>query len=305
MNSPTTTGQADAKRLEIQRRIEGHLDELPVLPMALAKLMALDSGDDAYFEKLLEVVEVEPNFAVRLLVAANSAASSPVEPVATLQAAITRIGSRRATDLVLALSVARVFIPRDSWERALWRHSIQVAHAARALAAHSTDGEFDGGEAYVSGLLHDIGRFVMFQEAPEQLRSIDESGWDTPEELEKRELRICGLTHTELGAIACSKLGLPEIVGTVAGHHHDRDPTESLSGAGAQYCKLIALADVAMFASTIPGSLSLDQLHSDDSIEVFLRPRMPESIECSGRELRQLIAAAYTQSEAACEALGI
>lgn len=187
----------------LRERLQRHLDELPVLPMVLVRLLALDPDDEHLPDRVVSLIESEPNFSTRVLAAANSAASSPVAHITTLPNAIARIGTTGASNLVLTIGVTRVFVPRDDWEWSLWRHALQVALAARAL-------------------LHDIGRFVMFQEAPDQLREIDEGTWDSPEQLVSLEREICGVDHAELGALACHVWGLPDEIVDVVRHHHDR-----------------------------------------------------------------------------------
>ncbi len=295
------TGDA-AHAPSLRRQLEQHLDDLPVLPAVVTRLMALDPDGRDYFDNVLELIESEPNFAARILAAANSAASAPHSPITTLSGAIARLGAGGASRLVIAISVTRVFIPRDDWEKSLWRHAIQVAVTSRAMAEASTDPSIDPAEAYVCGLLHDVGRFVMFQEAPEQLRQINEGGWDTPERLVSQELAICGITHAELGAMACAKWGLPPSIEQMVRHHHRSDPT--LAGSTPdKLAALVRVADLAMFPSAMPGTPGLAE--ADDGSIVHLAGRLPPWIELTMAELRELIVATTDAAEETCVALGV
>ena len=290
---------------DIRRRLERHIDNLPVLPLALANLMALDPNHENYFDDVIRILESEPNFAARVLVAANSAESSPVRPVTTLAGAVTRIGSRGATNLVLALSVTKVFVPRDPWERSLWRHGVQVAHAAWSMARLASDDDgINPDEVYAAALLHDLGRFVFFQEAPDQLRAIDEGDWDTPEALVEQELQICGLTHPEVGAMACRKWGLPDIIERVVRQHHDPLP-ERFVGLDEKVVAIVRLADLAMFPSVMPGAESLDRSLSEDQMAAFLEKRSPSFLSLSGTQLTRIVEQAVAEADQASQALGI
>lgn len=295
---------ADSVDLELRRRLEGHIENLPVLPMALSQLLSLDQEDDDYFEKVLTIIESEPNFAARLLIAANSAASAPSNPVTTLANAVARIGSKGATNLVLALSVTRVFIPRDQWERSLWRHGVQVAHAARALATAAGDQEVNPDEAYTCALLHDIGRFVLFQEAPDRLRMVDEGDWDTPQLLVEQEKEICGITHPELGAMACTKWKLPAPVVAVIRNHHRPLPERYTSGED-KMAAIVRLADLAMFPSTKPGSEHVDKTMEPDVLAASLQHHVPRFLSLTTAKLASIIEQSAADADAACEALGI
>src|SRR5689334_7591188 len=108
-------------RDQLTRKLKLHLEQLPVLPSVVVQLMGLNPDADDYFERVRKIVETEPNFSARLLVSANSAVHASRGPVATVGEALTRIGSRAASNLLLSLAVTRVFIPRDPWEKSLWR----------------------------------------------------------------------------------------------------------------------------------------------------------------------------------------
>ncbi len=225
----------------LRKRLEQHLHELPVLPTVVVELMHLRPEDAHYFDDVRKLIELDPAFSARILAAANSAASSPRRPIVTVRDALQRLGSTQAASLLLTSAVTRVFVPRDDWEKALWRHSLEVAVLARAVAHHT--GVADAEHAYTCGLLHDLGRFILFQEAPEQLRRVEEASWSTAVELLAAEREICGLTHSELGALACRKWRLPEAIAQVVGDHHV--PHRS----GSPLTAIVAMADELMFGS--------------------------------------------------------
>lgn len=285
----------------LRERLQHHLDELPVLPMVLVQLLALDPDDEHLPERVVSLIESEPNLSTRVLAAANSAASSPVAHITTLPNAIARIGTTGASNLVLTIGVTRVFVPRDDWEWSLWRHALQVALAARALAAHARPAVVRPDEAYAAGLLHDIGRFVMFQEAPDQLREIDEGAWDSPEQLVSLEREICGVDHAELGALACHVWGLPDEIVDVVRHHHDRAGSQ---GPVAPLANVVRTADLAMFrfAMTHEGG------YADADIETVARdltPKLPAFVHLTPTELHDLIRSVNAEADEIAKVLGI
>jgi putative nucleotidyltransferase with HDIG domain len=220
--------------------------------------------------------------------------------VATLRAAITRIGGKGACNLLIAVSISKVFIPRDAWERSLWRHALQVAIASRKLTERC-DGYADPDEVYVCGLLHDVGRFVMFQEAPEQLRRIDEGDWETPEALVELERSICGLTHAELGGLACDKWGLPRSIVRMVREHHAKarsaDPLDEPT-------MIVRFADFALFPSAMPGTPGLAEA-DEEKIDQVLRPKLPSFVRLSKHELANLIKSATADADSTSRSLGI
>ena len=287
----------------LRQRLEQHLNELPSLPTVVAQLMTLDREDEQYFENLLGILESEPSLSARVLAYANSAASGASAPITTLRAALARVGSQRASNLVLSLAVTSVLVPRDEWEKSLWRHAIQVAWAARELARLCDDDDLNPDEAYVCGLLHDVGRFVMFKEAPEQLRQIDEGDWEDGDSLIQMELSICGLVHTELGAVACRQWGLPEPIPRVVEEHH-KAPGVRLVDKLEKLSALIRVADLAMFPSALPGTPGCQDADDEtlrDTVQVYLPPFLPLDLA----ELRELLQRVSRQSEALAATLGV
>lgn len=290
----------------LKKRLEQHLDELPTLPIVVAKLMALRPDDDRYVEHLVELLETEPTFSVRLIAAANSAASAPVRPITTVRGAVARIGATAVSHMIFSMAVLRVFVPRDDWEKSLWRHALQVAIASRSLALH---GGVNPDEAYACGLLHDLGRFIMFQEAPDLLRRVDEGDWDTPDALIEEERRICGLTHTELGAIACARWKIPDVIMRVVHDHHmklDQLPQGSSRDevAIARLVATVRIADIAMFPSALPGTVGLEEA-DDATIEREVLHRLPRFIHVGLADLRDILRTSAAKANELAATLGV
>jgi putative nucleotidyltransferase with HDIG domain len=116
--------------------------------------------------------------------------------------------------------VQRVFVPTTHSQVRLWDHSIFVAVATQQVAELIPDLKLDPGVAYLAGLLHDVGRFVMFEHAPAELLKVDESNWQSPDELLEADVDIFTYTHCEPGYLACRRWRLPdEICHLVRAHH--------------------------------------------------------------------------------------
>lgn len=289
---------------QLEERIRTRISELPVLPTVMGQLMTLDRDAEDYFDRLLEVIESDPTFAARILAGANAATSSPTDPIASVRAALTRLGSAGAASMILALAVSKVFVPRDPWEKSLWRHALQVAAASRLVATHAaTDVDLSSDEAYTAGLLHDIGRMVMFLEAPDVLRRVDEGTWNTPNELIDVEMTICGLAHTEIGSMACEQWGLPESLRlAILGHHEPhRDVT---LGKVEALVSTVHFADLAMFPSAVPGSTGWEEATKAEIAESLI-PMVPVGITLTPSSLEAIIRTTTVEVEANCRALGI
>lgn len=204
-------------------KITRHIDQLPILPGVLFQLMQLHPDDNAFYDQVHALAKADPPLASFILGYANSAASSPNHKINSLQSALTRVGSQTIVELVTSLSVSKVFVPSLPEHKAIWRHSIETAMIASFLSKITHHHDIDPEMAYMCGLLHDIGRFVLFQIAPKALHETEVQGWASPLELPLVEKNIMGTSHEEVGYIACKKLNLPSIVSNVVKHHHNYD----------------------------------------------------------------------------------
>ena len=216
----STIPQADASKAALTS-MERHIDQLPLLPQVLVRIMQVNPSQDDYFERIADLAREDPPFAVRLITMANSPSSAPVSPIKSIKDALTRVGAQVISSLVSSLAVQRVFVPSSLSQLAMWRHSIRVGVASEVTAQIAPELQVDRNQAYLAGLLHDIGRFVMFEHAPEQLRKVDESNWHSPQELVKADVEIFKYTHAELGFLACRHWGLPDELAQVIRRHHE------------------------------------------------------------------------------------
>ena len=232
----TRKGQATLERLE------SRVDQLPMLPGVVLSVLRLDPKTDTYFDELAALIRSDPSFALRLLRYANSASVAPVQSITTVEHALMLVGYAGAVGLVVGHSAMRVFVPRHDWERDLWRHAIDVACLMQVLASSGAASALDPRDAYLIGLLHDIGRFIMYLEAPDDLRAVDETAWASPQALIEAESAICGFTHAELGYLAIRKWRLSSDLATVIRRHHDNDD-ETESDAFAPTIQLLQDAD--------------------------------------------------------------
>lgn len=283
--------------------MERRIDTLPVLPAVVSELMKLDREQENYFDEVLRLVESDPNFAARILAAANAAADAPRSRITSIRRALTRLGSTEAANTILTVAITRVFMPRDDWEKSLWRHSIQVAVALRNLVHASPLADIRTDEAYTAGLLHDIGRFVLFGEAPKALRAIDEGHWETPEELVKMERSVCGFSHAELGAMACTQWKLPELLTSVVRRHHDVDIIPS-RGEVDTLLAAVRFADLAMFPSALPGSTGYEDADVE-TVESELVPKLPDFFDFDAEMLHIILQSSARDSEGMCRAIGL
>jgi len=244
----------------VTRAIDVGVDQLPVLPAVVVRLMGLSPASDSYFEEVLRVAGEDPGLAIRVIHAANSTESAPIHPVHALQSAVARLGATRIGSLVTAMAVTQVFVPRSRREVDLWVHAIEVASACELMAASDGSLGIEPHHAYVCGLLHDIGRFVMFDLTPDKLRAVDDGGWASPAELVSAEEEIFGYTHSEVGYQLCLRWNIPPRIAAVVRDHHK--PLELRPPVGGDE-RLVAMVEMADQLSVLLRTHGIGALDTD------------------------------------------
>jgi uncharacterized domain HDIG len=150
-----------------------------------------------------------------LLEVANSEAFAPRLRVATVARAVLQIGTETARQLLSALSVRPLFAAARM--RPLWKHSLEAAQVAQRIA--SLTRHIDPQEAFLLGLMHDIGRLpvtLMPGEVPEACERLTISGCHSI----LAELIVFGFDHAESGAEVLKLWNFtPEHVEAVRNHH--------------------------------------------------------------------------------------
>lgn len=295
----------ESLRSEILGRLHKHLDELPVLPTVLVSLLQSNPDGDDYFERVERYVSSDPAFAARLVRYANSPMSAPVRPIAKVHEALSRLGASLAVNLILAASATRVFVPRHAWARGLWTHSLGVASMCRRLAPLIRGGPpVDPDLAHLAGLLHDLGRFILYLEAPDELRRVNELDWSSPAELIQAERRVCGFTHTELGALAAKRWSLPTpIADTLLFHHDDVLPGgASMHGEVARIVSVVRAAD--WLELRVDRTLDLETLPIAEARALLSSPMVTATFEIDRRFLHE-VALALRESAEVEQAVGL
>lgn len=141
------------------------LSELSSLPSIALRIIeaAVDEGSDA--EDLRQLIEKDPALAARIIRIVNSSFYSLRQEVADLKSAIALLGTKQIRNVAITVFVSRQFRAsndKESLDRdQLWNHSMAVGAISRMVSKYTREG--DAEEAYLAGLLHDIGLLIIDQ----------------------------------------------------------------------------------------------------------------------------------------------
>jgi HD-like signal output (HDOD) protein len=216
---PSDTVDLEAIRLRLAQWLDAFLVRptcpLPRPPQAALEVLTLSRKPDARIEDISSVLEREPILAGRVLKLANSALYSAGVACVTLKQALIRMGLAIVRDVVMEAAMQMTVIHADGMTRSLEsirRHSSAVAWISRFVARNTA---IDAENAFLVGLLHDVGRsfgliaLAEFQRHERRPLVLDEEGW-----------LAVGSSHERFGQQVLDSWGLPHAVTLVVGHHH-------------------------------------------------------------------------------------
>ena len=172
--------------------------------------------------KLGEVISVDPALAAKVLKIANSAFYGFPAKIGTINLAVVVLGFLTLKHLCLSVGIIDVVSANEASGgfslKRFWRHSIEAAVAAQVIA-RSVRYRITG-EAFVAGLIHDIGKLIMSQKISEEYKAVIAEVKATCRPMHVVEEEMLGVTHCDVGAWLTHHWNLPpELVEAVAVHH--------------------------------------------------------------------------------------
>lgn len=281
------------------------------MPQILLKLIELCDADEAGMAELAKLISSDAGMAAKVLGIANSAAFHRGGNKVGLLQALNVLGSEFIKTLVISESVFQTFngFPHASGIdlRSFWKHSLTVAVMAREVAKATDYAQPE--EAYLAGLLHDVGRLALLSAAPnEYVRNFlmqDSADLCT---VEQRSLQI---SHAEAGAWLIDRWNLDSFMSDSVLYHHevtarvqdahplirivhlahllaDLDPSESLAKDAGALCQIdSAELEVIVQGAAAQVTRAADYLGVDISGHVdLLAPTAPLPVAGDQAQMR-------------------
>ncbi|MBU0728425.1 MAG: HDOD domain-containing protein [Proteobacteria bacterium] len=240
------------------------VDSLPTLPSVAIEAIRLMEGEDSSFESIADLLKNDQVLTGRILHYANSAYVGAQRKITSNAQAISLLGFNSVRSIILSVSIFDCFKGQFSEHRDklvnFWLHSIGVAVTAEALAEKL--GFPSPEEAYIAGLLHDLGKLAIYIQFPSEFEEIcleiDRKGayalqGNLPLDIEYAKL---GFNHIDAGKQIADCWRIPESLGKVMWLHH-QPVFETIEPETANLSKLIRFADVLCVTHNIGSSYFL------------------------------------------------
>jgi putative nucleotidyltransferase with HDIG domain len=218
------------------------IHELPPLPSLVTRALDMLSDPEVDIHAVTDVIGKDQSLVTKLIKISNSALFGGLQRVDSLHQALARLGAKTTRSLVLSASMQTYFFKSNpgmrTWGQFLWQHSVECGVAAKRIAAAT--GFEDTEQAFVGGVLHDIGKLVLLLVNADAYRQV--------QNLKKRdrlsdhdaERRVINTDHTEIGELLMEKWKMPASARACVKFHHQVDK----AGEERHLAAIIAYADL-------------------------------------------------------------
>jgi len=207
----------DARALEntLVEHFDGHDLTMPALPSVTERVLARLSDGKSSLKEVAEEIADDQVVAAEIIRMANSVLYRGLHQAATLQASVTRLGTKAVRTCVLNQSMRAAMFGNKKTDNELaalvWYQSLAGSQIMRALAALL---DMDEEEASLLGLMHDIGNVIVlrFVEEFQKLahRPIDSETFDY----------LCHEAHQEFGELVAEAWKMPDTLNAIVSNHH-------------------------------------------------------------------------------------
>ncbi len=220
----TTTEQ----REQVVTKAIREISHIATLPEVTLQIIQMVEDPKSTASDLHEVISGDPALSSRILKVVNSSFYGLPGQIASINRAIVLLGLNAVKNIAIAASLSKLFrggdlTPRFS-AKDLWEHSNATAAASKIIADTLKMGL--GDEAFLAGLMHDIGIMVEMQADREKLIEVIESlginaaGVPLADMLETEET-VFGANHCNFGEGLCKKWKFPRCLELVTAFHHN------------------------------------------------------------------------------------
>lgn len=206
------TGETGINEDDVKKYVT-NLNDLHSIPSVMGQILAVVNNADARTGDILSAISHDQSLAEKVVRVANSSFFGHSGEVKDIGQAVMLLGYDRIKSIALGMSVMTAFPPRKSFNPInLWKHSYEVAVLAEAFSQLIC--MTCPKECFMLGLLHDIGRIILYAMDAGNYCGIEK------ENILERERKLWGCAHTDAGAWFAVENGMPPEMVSVNRFHH-------------------------------------------------------------------------------------
>jgi len=200
------------------------IGSLPTLPSVIVRVNEQVNNPKTSALDLARTILEDQSLTARLLRLVNSPFYGFPRRIATVTEAVTILGFHPVRNLLLTASIVDLLVTEETPEFSpthLWEHSVATAVGAGLLARYTR--HEDREEVFVAGLLHDVGKLVLFHLVTKDYLKVLGVARTEDVAIRVAEQRILGFTHDQVGGLLAERWKLPVRLSEAVAYHHRPD----------------------------------------------------------------------------------
>ena len=212
--------------IDFHTLIRRHILELPTLPRIFLKMNEIIAMPNSSANDIAGVISKDTSLSARILRIVNSAFYGFPSRIDSVSRAVAIIGTRQLGTLASGVTIVNMFsgIPSTIVDmKSFWKHSIACGVHARIIAGYH--GIQNTERLFLSGLLHDIGRLILYNYTPGHAAHALAAARRDQRMLRDIEDEALDFDHAEIGGLLLEKWRLPTLIEHAVRYHHS--PRES------------------------------------------------------------------------------
>ncbi len=201
----------------------GKGQDLPSLPEIYLRVSEQLEDETSTVQQIGDTVQNDPAITTRVLKMVNSAYYGMPNEVASVSQAVSLLGRERLKHILIGSVLRGVFSEQENPAfsmQVFWQHSIKTAIIARQLATQVSAIK-EPESMFTAGLLHDIGKLLLFNKVPDRMLAAEEYMIQKRVDVLTAELSQVGVTHTAVGEALMDHWGLPQLLIDCTRNHHE------------------------------------------------------------------------------------
>jgi len=196
---------------------------LPTLPHILVNLIHACENENSSIRDVAKIIRADASISAKIIKLVNSSYYRSAAKISQIDHALIRLGRNAIKNLAISSAVQQVFNKPDALAagfdlKRFWRHSLTSAILARMIAEKT--GYNLPEQAFLAGMIHDIGRLILAVNFPEEYETVLQGPNGTPESLLAAETRM-GATHTEIGEWILTRWNIDSMIIDALRYHHE------------------------------------------------------------------------------------
>lgn len=289
MSNVTHPNRVKSKKVEM---ILQQLHSLPTLPSVATRLLQITVQSHTQADEVVQLIQSDPSLSAKIIRLTNQASKDVNrQTVSSISKAVVLLGFETLRNAVLSIKVFETLgKPGDQDQQGFdrsefWKHCLAVGCATSKFMPH-LDNKVDPEEAFLCGLLHDLGKVALDSCLPKSIARIVQITESTLSNIADVEKKVLGIDHTTAGKRLAQRWGLPQSIVECVWLHHQHPATlpDSLSHPG--FVRAVYLADLLAREQRI--GYSGNHVFQESSVAVGEALGISkEVLERTARELRQ------------------